>query len=451
MPYSRSSGRLESARSLGHVPLVESPFIQQRLESYKSLSREFDTPISSSLLTSADELPSMGPSPTWVLAFDGSLQEVATQEQYPSTRIGYIQVAGVLVNLNNMISEGYNSLVDPSIVRSCIQESLHSIAMPSSNVCRKDCSSIRDSWRAEVYDVFHDYRVEDTPLLDTLAVLVAYSGRYRDGDFIVSRCSASDDCGAREIPVPKSGGICPECGGTLYPTDILRIHEEVSLFNSNATPLGRLMSTLEHITLVAYIDFLFRRQPRSLSGVAFILDGPLALFGPQAWLHTSVWLFLRDVYGKLAGRQLRMPVVVGIEKTGHFAEHALAIQERIGPRFLMKLPDDYIYERILAARERPDTRYGRDEYYGRKFFYRTAQRKVLTISIPPVVDPSSSEAYDLGNYPSLSNTLSLLDQIGTNLYENAVIPIALAHSYAAIPLRTGSKVLTLLSKKVDSD
>ena len=49
---------------------------------------------------------------------------------------------------------------------------------------------------------------------------------------------------------------------------------------------------------------------------------------------------------------------------------------------------------------------------------------------------------------SLASTLALLDRLGTSLYEDALIPVALAHSFASIPLRTGSKVLTLLSREL---
>jgi hypothetical protein len=48
----------------------------------------------------------------------------------------------------------------------------------------------------------------------------------------------------------------------------------------------------------------------------------------------------------------------------------------------------------------------------------------------------------------LPKTVLLLDRIGTSLYENAMIPIALAHSFASIPLRTGTRVLTLLSQQM---
>jgi len=42
--------------------------------------------------------------------------------------------------------------------------------------------------------------------------------------------------------------------------------------------------------------------------------------------------------------------------------------------------------------------------------------------------------------------LSLLDNIGTNLYDDAVIPVAVAQSFASIPQKIASKVLILLSR-----
>jgi hypothetical protein len=41
----------------------------------------------------------------------------------------------------------------------------------------------------------------------------------------------------------------------------------------------------------------------------------------------------------------------------------------------------------------------------------------------------------------------LLDQIGTQLYDNALIPVALAHSFAAYPLTTSTQVLRLLTER----
>lgn len=447
MPYSSRSGRLEYARSIGHVPIVENEMVKARLANYRLFTSEAKPEIPSHLLVHADALDKPGDAVRWAMSFDGSAQEVAAREAYPSTRIGYIQVAGVLTHLEEMLSQGQEHLVDPAVIRSVTHGALHSMVLPGSNVCRTDAATVRDSWREEVFEIFRDYTVEHMSLLDIYMLLVEHSDHRAQQDGVVlARCSASDSCAVRDIVVSRKGGSCPGCGGRVLPTDALRIHEEVSEEHGNETALGRLMTVLEHITMVAYLYFLLQRQPRILGQVGFVLDGPLALFGPQAWLHGAMLSFLRSLRDRLTDQHFRQPVIVGIEKGGFFAEHAAAIGERIPPRYLMLLPDEYIYKHILTFRRSPNSSFGRDTYYGQKFFYKTARGQLLTITIPKT-DMANNKPYDPSYYRTLPDTLVLLDRIGTILYKDAVIPVALAHSFASIPLRTGSKVLILLSQE----
>ena len=447
MPYKSRSGRLERARSTGHVPIVQNELVQERLSSFLVFTPEIPAKVEPGLLVDSASLGSVTSTPEWMMSFDGSTHEVAARQEYPSTRIGYVQVAGVLVHLEELLSQERAHLVDPAVIRSTMKEALHSMVLPCSNVCRKDMPTVRDSWRAEVYEIFRDYTVEDIPLLDVFMLLVTFSDKNKNGSIALARCSAAEGCTAKDLIVPREGTQCQSCNGQLFPTDALRLHEEVSEEHSNATSLGRLMTVLEHVTLVAYLRFLSQQQPRVLGTVGFVLDGPLALFGPQAWLHTPILAFLSDLESSLANEKLGFPILVGVEKGGQFANHAAAIADRIAQGSLMRLPDDYIYQHILTFRASPNAPFGRDTYYGQKFFYKTRQGQMLTITIPKRMPPVAPPD-DPTKYPILANTLTLLDRLGTNLHEDALIPVALAHSFASIPLRTGSKVLTLLSRKL---
>ena len=448
MPYVRRSGRLESARSIGHVPIVENELIKERLRSWRIHAAQSDTQPHPALVVPADQLGTPGEPIRWVMSFDGSPQEVPVQEKYPSTRVGYVQIAAVLVNLRRMLGQETRPLVDPAVIRSAVHQSLSSMVLPCSNVCRPDLGTVKDSWRAEVFEIFRDYSVEDSGLLDVFMLLVSHSDkRSASGGVVLNRCSVSDACNARAIDVPRLGTTCPSCGGMLYPTDALRIHEEVLEEHPNLTALGRLMTCLEHIVMMACLSFLYQRQPRVLGYVGFILDGPLALFGPQAWLHTALLAYIHKVNGELTRNNLRCPVLLGVEKTGQFAEHAADIADHIPPRSVMMLPDEYIYDHILTFRPPAGSRFGRDTYYGQKFFYQTAQGQLLTITVPKIEEVVADEHHP-AHYPCLPNTLALLDRVGTNLYEDALIPVALAHSFASIPLRIGSKVLAVLSREL---
>jgi len=450
MPYETKLGAWERARRLGHVPIVESEFVKSRLQSYRIYGDETVKDVADDLLIPAEALPESGSNAKWALSFDGSSQEVAVKEEYPSTRVGYVQIAGVLVYLQEMRSQSQQVLVDPAVIRNASQESLLSIVMPSSNVCREGIDTVRDSWRIEMFELFRDYKVEGQPILDLYLRLLELGGRTSSLDeVILARCSNRKDCSATNIMVPKAGTTCPQCGGMLFPTDSLRIHEETQELNTNMTALGRLRGALEHIVMLCYLSYLFERRPRVLSSVAFIIDGPLALFGPQAPLKRAILAYLQFVAQELGRKNCNPPLILGIEKGGQFAEHASRIADYVPTRTLMRLPDNYIFQRILTTRTPTSSAFGEDTYYGRKFFYKSAKGQMLTITVP-CLDKTLLNRYqpdDPACYTMLPSTLALLDEIGTKLYEDAVIPVALAHSFASIPLKTGSKVLALLSRE----
>ena len=64
-----------------------------------------------------------------------------------------------------------------------------------------------------------------------------------------------------------------------------------------------------------------------------------------------------------------------------------------------------------------------------------------------VVPYGQREHLFVADYPTLRATCELLDRIGTNLYEDALMPIALAHQYVAYPLQMATNVLKLFSEQ----
>ncbi|MEU4411388.1 hypothetical protein AB0F88_43385 [Streptosporangium sp. NPDC023963] len=211
------------------------------------------------------------------------------------------------------------------------------------------------------------------------------------------------------------------------------------------------MNVLELLTFLWQIRiFSVANDGRLLPHVAFILDGPLSMFGRPAGLKRYALRFLQDMHAsELRAGRVGLPVIIGLEKGGTIAEHAGHIRKHIPPGTLMCLPDWYIRDHI---QHRAGNRsYGYDTDYGRRFIYRATDGRVLVFSIPPlpVGEPiDDADGVELSRYPTLSSSAKLLDKIGTLLYQDAVIPVALAHNFAALPLGTGSQVLTNLAQDV---
>ena len=70
---------------------------------------------------------------------------------------------------------------------------------------------------------------------------------------------------------------------------------------------------------------------------------------------------------------------------------------------------------------------------------------MYVITVPPLgaLGAETHGGFVLADYPTLRASCGVLDAIGTRLYDDATIPVTLAHKYAAYPLNTAGQVLKL--------
>jgi hypothetical protein len=460
MPYQRPGGRFERANRLGHVPTARNDAVSEALRTFH-LSVVADGPdlLDGRVLPLAEVPGDDAPQVSLAVALDGSMQELPVRDAPPSVKVGYFQVAGVFVDLTRLLTVDDSGLVDPRAIADSVGRGLLSGVVPASNVFVSPGMSTRQSWRRRTFDLFTDpgigYATSGGGIRTLLDVLLRLLGEPdRPATTVTLRVcpyapEEENSCPGRDLVASVTEMPCPTCGGEVYPTDVLRIGEEVVDEGSNLTSLGRLMSTIELLSMLAYVTSFWEETPQALGVTAFIIDGPLALFGPQAPLKRRVSAYLQNLYGDLRARELHPPVIVGLEKGGRFADHGRAIADYIEPGHMVTLDDTYINARVRGGHT-PRTPYGKDEFYGRRFYYKTLDGRMTTLTVPryPTGAPyAEAGSENLADYPTLGPTLRTLDRIGTRLYQDAVIPVALAHSYAAYPLGTGSDVLRLLAQQ----
>ncbi len=120
---------------------------------------------------------------------------------------------------------------------------------------------------------------------------------------------------------------------------------------------------------------------------------------------------------------------------------------------LMCIDDTYRYQWIAAGRQPSATGFGSETYYGQDFIYKTSSGRTFVFGLPYPFRQKSSDGLDfvsakteLTRYVQLGKALKLIEHFETDLYRNAVIPIALAHKYTAISLVPGGRVLDLLTR-----
>jgi hypothetical protein len=453
MPYGGADGkRFERAHPLGHVPTIQNEMVQERLQRYRLPGRDTSDgaheELVRSLLTPVDRLPGAEREVRWLVTVDGSEHEELIDTRFPSTRMLFTQIAGVLIDLHKLRETDYG-FVDPAVIADAQRGSVFAAFLPSSNLSSLDEDDPQRAFRRELYTVMSEAAVDDINLLDVLVALeqlrvVPDEGKSGASGAKSVKCPA---CGQSYDPklIARDGSPCPnaQCDETLWPTDALRIHEAFNPWGPNGVVGTRVMMVLEHLALACLARSIQKKSPSALDDLAFVADGPLALFGEPARMRRTILTFWQMLSSKVIEQRGQPPLVLGVEKTGEFVEHARDLGELLEPGHLMSLPLDYIESYISFK----NSKYGEGTYYGRKFIYRTTDERTIVFSIPPLggmsVLPYGSGSLDLADYPTLGPTCRLLDRIGTRLHDDALIPVALAHRWAAYPLRTAGTVLRL--------
>jgi hypothetical protein len=246
---------------------------------------------------------------------------------------------------------------------------------------------------------------------------------------------------------------CPSCGLPVYATDWLRLHEGISDFGDNTSAMTRMMNAVEHLLLAAFILELRQNNPAALTRIAFVIDGPLALFGEPAKLHKRLMFLIYEANTWLEQHGLEPALIMGLQKTGTVMDHARLL-ERFLPNGVIRVVDDEYRERYINGRDTPSANFGNETYYGQDFLFKTERGRIFNFALPyPFPDKAASgRAFaslksETHRYGSLiKRACDLIRHFELDLYENAIVPVALAHRHASISMVPGGKVLDLIAR-----
>ena len=445
MPFQDSSGGFERASSLGHVTTVQHPLVQEALARYQMpQTRVRDPEAIAERLIDPQTLDQPDCDVQHAVATDGSYHEAEVDPNFPSTRVLFMQMGAVIVDLKQLATRS-GPFVDPGAIRDAQSASVMASMLPSSNLVRVDGITPKTAFRQEIDAMFRRNTVEGRRLLDVLIDVEAerMPRPVPVGHVELSGCPNKPVCTAdlTGFAVGPQGATCPACGTNLLAVDALRVHEAFNENGSNIEACSRVMSIAERLISLALLERIADLRPSMLQKMTYITDGPLALMGEVAPIKRPMLRRLQRIAADLREQGMGLPVVLGAEKSGRFVEHGHAIREYVPEGHLLVLDEDYTQTYITFA----GSTHGRDTYYGRHFFYRAVNGQMYTITVPPLgnVGAEAYGTFRVEDYPTLRSTCSVLDRIGTRLYQDATIPVALAHKYVAYPLATAGRVLKL--------
>lgn len=447
MPYTMTSGDFERAARLGHTNAVVRALAEQS-SFYVPAENVQDLAWLRPKIHARSSLQLTGARLSGVIGIDGSLAPVQVRDGLPSVYYGYAQAAAIWLDVEAMEGQRAERFVDPVALDRAVNSALVSLDLPLAGAYLRAGISLQESWRERIDTLFRAKKIEvnrlNQSMLQLLLLLHGVPGS--PAPTLPVNCP-NRDCTAEGVPVGALGSDCPMCGWHLFPTDTLRIYEEVTEEGSNQVALSRLMQVIELLVLVGLTTLLWEQSRRDiLPATMFILDGPMAVYGPPAKLRSQALRYFQAMTVTTSGVG---PYLVGVEKTGTFADYATALARHnaIQPGELLTLDSDVL---AAATNTKNAKTYGKETYWGRKFVYRSLDKRVVVLTVLPAsgapYDDQGGQA-DPAAYPSLPAILDVVDRTGSSMYTDGLIPVALAHSKAAFPIGIGTDVLRLVAKR----
>lgn len=268
--------------------------------------------------------------------------------------------------------------------------------------------------------------------------------------WVLQNCP-NEGCDQTHIELTSSSHdeeTCPRCGGPIYIVDALRLHERVDQEQGAGAILSYVMTGLEQIALVHLIMTLWNMKPQLIKEILFIKDGPLAFFGqtaPVSGPMRELATFLSDQPDPFGPAGSRCPLlnVVGLEKSGAFVDHAIQIEDHIPPGNVLPLSNEYIYKYVIPGDIASPDPYGKNTYWGSKLIFKAMDRNVYVATVPTGgFQPSPS----INDFLNLPDVLAVLSTLRCSMYDNALVPIALANKLVSLSDFPSSRILESFAK-----
>jgi hypothetical protein len=364
---------------------------------------------------------------------------------FPAAECSLVMLSVVFIDITKLASIGPDLIPSPRIFNEMDRAHTLDAVLPGANVVRRgdDKDSPKRYFRATVFEALNGrLDAQHETLLETMRAIAP--GR-------ISEIACPLD-GCTRLYAGGPGAQACNCvrAETLFETDALRFHERFNELGSNGEVHGEVRHVLEVLALVNILRFF--EDPsriRFLKDCAFVLDGPLAVFGQPAWLAPLIRAEIIRISAKVRAATGSDLLVMGVEKTGQYVTHFedLDWTDSDGPRSRFEpgsvlIPDARYVNRNIVFRPAEAKPSGVDTYFGRKVFYKTRNSAHAVLNLAMTTAAAADfEDTSLTAFPRLGHALNILDHLSTYLYQDGFMPLVRAHAHAAIPLKRGTDII----------
>lgn len=379
-----------------------------------------------------------------IIAIDGSYSTVPVKKTFPSSLITFFQFGELLLNTKDLDEISEMPFISRESMSKIKELERSKLVLPTKNVAYKKNLTLTHSIRKTIYEFFKT-KDDGTNLLETTFWLIYEMYDFAIEDYNLSSCP---HCGDKNVNLKRTDfnteficNSCKNCNHEILITDVFRLHEAIDDELGATGILGYLTNLIEQINIIHTIKNIINLKPDLLNHFLFIKDGPLAFFGQTANLHKPVRKLCNYL---LANNNL---FLAGLEKSGAFVEHADEIKDLLKPGEAFLLNNKHIYSYILP--NDPDTPepYASTSYYSAKLIFKSKDKRMYVITIPVeseniVLNPQKSD------FKNLDVILWNIEKLKSDMYDNAIVPVALANKLISLSVHPSSIILEKFVKAI---
>ncbi|MEW6564642.1 MAG: NurA domain-containing protein [Spirochaetota bacterium] len=376
-----------------------------------------------------------------IITIDGGYTNVYVKEDFPSSTIAFFQFGALFFKYRDLVDLKSKPFIDPDDFSKLNNIQRIKLVVPTKGITLGEEPDLISSVRKAVFDFFCT-QPEKNGLISALKWLLfeEYNTETKNITWHLASCPHCDngiDINGDNLTADYTIK-CPNCGLTIYLTDVFRLHEAIDNELGAGGVLGYLSTTIEQLIAVFLIKQMLTVRPGLLKETLFIKDGPLAFFGQTANIHKPMRKLVAFLNKKHA------IYYVGLEKSGSFVEHAVQVSPKIQPKQILLLGNKYIYKYIIPGQAANDDPYGISTYYGHKVIFKSEHNNVYVATIPNIEGKSEPKISD---YLNIHNVLYNVTALKCDLYFNSLVPIVLANKLVSLADHPSADLLTYFAQQ----
>lgn len=371
-----------------------------------------------------------------IIAIDGGSTTVPVKKSFPSSTVSFFQFGALSFKLEDLESLEKSPFIAPEDIAKLKELERIKLVLPTKNLSISGLT-LTKSVRKTIYDFFIKKRGENYSYMSTLMWFLYHEYDQEVSSYQLASCPV---CSESRVEINKSKiendytTNCPNCKGKIFLTDVFRFHEVIDDNLGAGGIIGYLTNLIEQIILIHTIKIIHSIQPSLFKSVLFIKDGPLAFFGQTANLHKPMRNLCNFLFKKYN------LFLAGLEKSGAFVEHADEIRQKLKNGQYLLLDNKHIYKYIIPGDPDSEEPYARTSYYGSKIIFKSKSDEMYVITLPVekaevVLKPEKTD------YKNIDIILNNINKLKCDMYENSLLPIALANKLVSLSNHPSSVLL----------